>query len=73
LQLEPVVELLAEIDWVSRLDEGGRSRHVLLCDPGLTLLAPLIDRALLAPGPASAGFRERAGLHAWTLSQALPG
>jgi len=71
LQLEPVVDLLAEIDWVSRLDEGGSSRHVLLCDPAHTPLAPLVERTLLAPGAASAGFRLQAGLDRLTLERAL--
>jgi membrane protein len=71
LQLEPVVELLAELDWVSRLDEGGAARHVLLCDPEVTALAPLIDRTLLEPGAASADFRSAAGLDRLTLADAL--
>jgi membrane protein len=72
LQLEPVVDLLAEIGWVSRLDEGDASRHVLLCDPAATPLAPLVVRTLLAPGPAAAAFRDRAGLDGITLASALP-
>jgi membrane protein len=71
LQLEPVVELLAELDWVSRLDEGGASRHVLLCDPALTALAPLLDRTVLPPGEASMAFRLRCGLDRITLAEAL--
>ncbi len=71
LQLEPVVELLAELDWVSRLDEGGAARHVLLCDPEVTALAPLIDRTLLEPGAVSAAFRAAAGLDRLTLADAL--
>jgi len=71
LQLEPVVELLAELDWVSRLDEGGAARHVLLCDPEVTALAPLIDRTLLEPGAVSAAFRSAAGLDRLTLADAL--
>lgn len=73
LQLEPVVELLAELDWVSRLDEGGDARHVLLCDPAATQLAPLIERTLLVPGTASAAFRSAAGLDRLTLADALSG
>ena len=42
LQLEPVIELLSELDWVSRLDEGGDARHGLLGDPAATRLAPLL-------------------------------
>ena len=71
LQLEPVVELLADIDWVSRLDEPGGARHVLLCDPAATALAPLVQRALLAPGAASAPFVTRSGLMSMRLADAL--
>lgn len=71
LQLEPVVELLAELDWVSRLDEEGDARHVLLCDPATTNLAPLIDRTLLEPGAASTAFRRAAGLERLTLADAI--
>ena len=74
LQLEPVAEMLAESDWVQRLDEPGDAagaRLVLLCDPAATALAPLVWRLLLAPGAASAGFREAARLEHVTLGQAL--
>ena len=71
LQLEPVVDMLADIDWVQRLDEGGSSRHVLLCDTARTPLAPLLERTLLAPGPHVAAFRQHAGLDRLTLAQAL--
>ena len=73
LQLEPVLEILSEIDWVQRLDEGDDPRHVLLCDPTLTLLAPLAQRTLLAPGAASAVFRQLAGFEELTLAKALAG
>jgi membrane protein len=73
LQLEPVLEMLAEIDWVSRLDEASDARYVLLCDAGRTPLAPLVARTLLQPGPASQAFRQRAGLDGITLEQALAG
>jgi membrane protein len=69
LQLEPIVDLLAAIDWVSRLDEGSRSRHVLLCDPARTPLAPLVDRTLLQPGEASRAVAAR--LAQMTLAEAL--
>jgi membrane protein len=71
LQLEPAVELLCELDWVSRLDEAGNARLVLLCDVVNTPLKPLLDRTLLAPGPASAAFRQHTGLDRMSLAQAL--
>ncbi len=69
LQLEPIVDLLAAIDWVSRLDEGSRSRHVLLCDPARTPLAPLVERTLLQPGEATRVVASR--LAQMTLAEAL--
>jgi membrane protein len=71
LQLEPVAELLIKMDWVSRLDEGDTARLVLLCDPATTLLTPLIDRTLLAPGAATVAFRSRNGWDSQTLAEAL--
>ena len=71
LQLEPVADLLAKLDWVSRLDEGDTARLVLLCDPAATPLAPLIDRTLLAPGAATVAFRMRNGWDKQTLGDAL--
>ena len=71
LQLEPLLELLAEIDWVSRLDEGDDARHVLLCDPATTVMAPLVRRTLLAAGKASAAFRLQTGIDDQMLDAAL--
>lgn len=69
LQLEPVVELLAELDWVGMLDEGDAARHVLLCDPAATPLAPLIDRTLLRAAATGRAFGPR--LEGATLAEAL--
>ena len=71
LQLEPLVELLADLDWVSRLDEGGDARHVLLCDPATTPLAPLFDRTLLEPGRSTAAFRRAAGVDRLMLADVI--
>jgi len=73
LQLEPLLELLAEIDWVSRLDETGDPRHVLLCDADRTAMGPLVQRTLLDAGSASAAFLAASGMARLTLSQALRG
>ena len=77
VQLEPVLDLLVAMDWVARLEETGAGtagpRHVLLCEPAATPLAPLADRLLLAPGPASQAFRRRAGLDTQTLAEGLAG
>jgi membrane protein len=71
LQLEPVLELLVQFDWVARLDEGEIPRYVLLSDPERTLAQPLIDALLLAPGAATARFRHSARLEALTLGDLL--
>jgi membrane protein len=71
LQIEPTVETLVALDWVSRLDEGGASRYVLLCDPATTPLAPLIDRTLLAPNVQAQAFRLGSAIDSQTLAQAL--
>lgn len=50
LQLEPVLETLVDLDWAGRLDEGdstSRMRYVLLADPGITPLEPLMRQLLL--------------------------
>ena len=71
LQIEPVADLLVEMDWAARLDEAGEPRLVLLCDPATTPAEPLVDRLLLAPGAAVQGFRRRAGVAAMTLGELL--
>jgi membrane protein len=73
LQLEPVLERLVELDWVARLEEGEVPRHVLLGDPAQIPAGPLMDALLLAPGSASARFRERARLETLTLGEILDG
>ena len=73
LQLEPVLERLVQIDWVARLEEGETPRNVLLGDPAQMPAWPLIDALLLAPGLASARFRERAGLEKLTLAELVDG
>ena len=71
LQLEPLLEMLANLGWVARLDEPGDARHVLLCDPDLTPISLLLHRTLLATGASTATFRAAAQLDALSLRQAL--
>ena len=71
LQLEPVLERLVQIDWVARLEEGETPRNVLLGEPAQTPAWPLIDALLLAPGAASARFRQSAKLESLTLGGML--
>jgi membrane protein len=72
LQLEPIVEVLQQLDWVGRLDEAGAPRLVLLVDPARTQLAPLLSRLLLAPTPAVTPFWQQTGWHRMLLAEALP-
>ena len=43
LQIEPVVDALAAMDWVARLDEEGGQRFVLLADPVTTPARTLVN------------------------------
>jgi membrane protein len=59
LQLEPVLEVLGELDWVGRLDEevrGQTARYVMLADPGTTRLEPLLNALLLTEDEAIRDF-----------------
>jgi membrane protein len=74
LQIEPLLETLQALDWIGLLDEaqsdhGGR--FVLLCDPGKTLMAPLIGQLLLRPDGFTQQFWSKAGLNDMTLAEAL--
>jgi len=71
LQIEPILDLMVEGDWVARLDEDGMKRFVLLCEPQATPAAPLIDRLLLHPDSRLAAFRNRTGLDRLSLAELL--
>jgi len=71
LRVEPILDLLVDIGWVGRLDEAGEPRHVLLAEPEVTRIGPLVDRLLLGRSPATLGLRRHAGLDTLTLAQLL--
>jgi membrane protein len=71
LQLEPLMELLARLNWVGRLDEAGSPRWVLLCEPAATMIGPLVDQTLLAPAATTAALRQHAGFERLSLAEAL--
>lgn len=71
LQVEPVVDTLAAMDWVARLDEEGGQRLVLLADPANTPARVLIDALLLESTPATRPFRERTGLERLTVADLI--
>ncbi len=61
LQIEPLLDVLVDIDWVGRLDEVGGARYVLLCDPAATPAEPLVAQVLLDPADDLAAFWQQAG------------
>jgi membrane protein len=52
-EVDEVLALLQQLDWVGRLNEDGSPRYVLLVDLVSTRAAPLIDQLLLADTPHS--------------------
>ena len=68
-----MLDSLLGLGWVGRLEEADAQRHVLLAEPELLPLQPLIEALLLAPRGRSAGLAERSGLNALTLADALQG
>lgn len=73
LQIEPLLDLLVDIDWVGRLDESGSARYVLLCNPQTTPAKPMLEKVLLDPAPAVRGFWEHARFSDLTLQHVLTG
>jgi membrane protein len=71
LQIEPLLDRLVQMDWAARLDESGAQRHVLLCDPSATPVAPLVAALLLDPQAEVGAFWQHARLHQMTLQDAL--
>lgn len=71
LQVEPVVDTLAAMDWVARLDEEGGQRLVLLAEPATTPAQSLVNALLLESTPATRVFRERTGLERLTLADLI--
>lgn len=74
LQLEPVLETLAALDWVGQLQEeraDGEARYVLLADPDSTPLQPLLHTLLLPYEPSTLHLWENGRWHEMTMRQAL--
>lgn len=74
LQLEPVLEVLCELDWVGRLDEevkGQTARYVMLADPGTTRLEPLLNALLLTEDEAIRNFWINSRWPPMLLAQAI--
>ncbi len=71
LQIEPLLDMLVEIDWVGRLEEEGAARYVLLCDPAVTPAQPLLGKLLLEPGSDLRSFWERAHFDEMSLADVV--
>jgi len=74
LQLEPVLETLAALEWVGRLNEvedGAATRYLLLADPDATVMEPLVRHLLLAHTDATAALWQGSRLASMTLREAL--
>ena len=71
LQLEEPVAALVALDWLGRLDEDGE-RYVLLVDTTVTLMAPLLERLLLAQQSHTDRFWFGSHWARMTVAEALP-
>ena len=77
LQLEPVLGILTELDWVGQLEPNAdagadeESNYILLADPDQTPLEPLIQRLLLSKTDSTLPLWLAAGWSNIRLRQAL--
>ena len=72
LQVQPVMEVLHQLDWCARLDEDDADpRHVLLIEPARTDALALINRLLLEDQSNTRAFRERADLSRMTVAELI--
>jgi len=71
LQLEPVLDVLLELDWIARLEESGDQRLTLLCEPARTLASPLLQALLLVRTPHLETLWRRGQLKDATLADLL--
>ena len=74
IQLEPVLEALCELDWVAKISEtdaDAEPRFVLLADPSLTPLAPLLARLLLPASPALKALQDTSQWQSLRLCDAM--
>jgi len=74
LQLEPVLEVLTALQWVGKLvqeNASEESRYILLADPDLTPMAPLMHQLLLVKTSSTERFWSQGQWAGLTLRQAL--
>jgi membrane protein len=70
LRVDSALQRLIGLNWVARLDEAGEPRHVLICEPQTTPIAPLVHAVLLTPDARNEALRRRAGLDRLTVHDA---
>jgi membrane protein len=74
LQLEPVLETLVSLDWVGQLNDAqgqAESRYLLLVDPDVTALEPLMQQLLLDKALSVSNLWEKSRWSAIRLRDAL--
>jgi membrane protein len=79
LQLEPVLQELAQLDWVGAVatssaamaDSAGDVRYILLVAPEEVPLAPLVERLLVTAEPSVQPLLAKWGIPSATLADAL--
>ena len=74
LQLEPVLETLVALDWVGQLNDAQgqtESRYLLLVDPDVTALEPLMQQLLLDKAKSVSNLWEKSRWSAIRLRDAL--
>lgn len=71
LQLETILDLLLEMDWIARLEEGGDQRLCLLCEPTRTSATPLLQALLLGRSAHLESLWQRARLEDLMLADLM--
>jgi membrane protein len=75
LQIAPVLETLVDIDWIAPLAEepdNDDPRYILLADPAITPLEPLLKELLMPQAPPLEGLWRKGPLDALLLQDLLP-
>ncbi|MDM4765302.1 YihY family inner membrane protein [Pelomonas sp. SE-A7] len=71
LQLEPVLDVLQELDWLGRLEEEGAQRLSLLIAPAHQGAEPLLKAVLAEPGAALAPLWARSDWRRCSVAELL--
>jgi len=71
LQLEPVLDVLLQLDWLGRLEEEGAQRLSLLIAPEQTPAEPALKALLAEPGATLTPLWQRSGWRQCSLAELL--